>query len=78
MSPDQRLATIRLRTTNLINELHQLNLLRNKFQRAKLSARRTRSVKERVMSRSRLQRAQHWRHHTDGAKGRCSPRDART
>ncbi len=31
MSPEQRLATITLCTTNLINELHQLNVLRNKF-----------------------------------------------
>lgn len=49
MSPEQQFATISLRTTNLMKELHQLNLLRNKVHRANLSAIRSRNadIKER-------------------------------
>ncbi|MBN9040894.1 MAG: hypothetical protein J0H38_06360 [Rhizobiales bacterium] len=49
MSPEQRLATITLHTTNLANELYQLNQLRDKFRKAQLSARRRRPARRKRM-----------------------------
>jgi hypothetical protein len=51
MSLEQRLSTINLQTTHLIDELHQLNLLRDKFRKATLVVRRARRHARRRRSR---------------------------